>query len=102
MELRNHPLMSHYGIPNWPPVWTPANPRDDKPSLCGEIGVLKYVLCESSGDTCFLVITHDGGGYIGSLLFDEGSFCQQIGKILETCIGRTIKEIGDLDLSHLL
>ena len=102
MELRNHPLMSHYGIPNWPPVWTPANPRDDKPSLRGEIGVLKYVLCQSSGNTCFLMIAHDGGGYIGSLLFDEGLFCQQIGKILETCTGRTIKEIGDLDLSHLL
>ena len=48
------------------------------------------------------MIAHDGVGYIGALLFDEGLFCQQMGKILETYIGRTIKEIGDLDLSHLL
>jgi len=102
MELRNPPLMICYGIPNWPPVWKPANPRDDKPTLQGEIGVLKYVLGQSSGNTCFLLIEHNGGGNIGSLLFDDASFCQQIGKILETCTGRTIKEIGNLDLSHLL
>jgi hypothetical protein len=83
-------------------VWKPANPRDDKPSLHGEIGVLKYVVCQSSGNTCFLMIAHGGGGYIVSLLFDDGSFYQQIGKILETCTGRTIKEIGDLDLSQFL
>jgi hypothetical protein len=102
MELRNHPLMSHYGIPNWPPVWKPANPRDAKPSLRGEIGVLKYVVCQSSSNKCFLMIAHDGGGYIGSLLFDDGSFFQQVAKILETCIGRTIMEIGGLNLSHFL
>ena len=102
MELRNHPLMSHYGIPNWPPVWTPANPRDYKPSLRGEIGVLKYVICQSSENTCFLMMAHDSMGYIGCLLFDDGVFCQQIGKILETCIGRAIIEIGGLDLSQFL
>ena len=102
MELRNHPLMVRYEIPNWPPVWTPANPRDNKPSLRGEIGVLKYVLGHPSENTCFLLITHDGGGYIGALLFDDRLFCQQIGKILETCIGRAIIEIGGLDLSQFL
>ena len=100
MELRDHPLTFHYGIPKWPPVWTPANPRDDKPSLQGEsFSVLKYVLCQTSDNACFLMMAHDGMGYIGSLHFDEGLFCQQIGA---TCTGRTIKETGDLDLSHLL
>ena len=102
MELRNHPLMVRYGIPNWPPIWTPADPRDGKSSLRGEIGSLKYVLCRASEKTCFLITTHDGAGYVGSLLFDDVAFCQQIAKLLETCIGRTIKEIGDLDLSHFL
>jgi hypothetical protein len=102
MELRSHPLMVCYGIPNWPPVWTPANPRDDKPSLRDEIGVLKHVLGQSSKNTCFLVIAHDDAHYLGALLFDDGLFCQQIYKFLQACTGRTIKEIGDLDLSHLL
>jgi hypothetical protein len=102
MELRNHPLMTRYGLPNWPPVWAPADPRDGKSSLRGEIGRLKYVLCRASENTCFLITMHNGGAYIGSLLFDDRAFCEQIGRILETCTGRTIKEIGDLDLSHLL
>ena len=102
MELRNHPLMVRYGIPNWPPVWTPANPRDDKPSLHGEIGVLKNVLGQSSKNTCFLLIAHDDGHYLGALLFDDRLFCQQICNLLQACTGRTIKEIGDSDLSHLL
>ena len=102
MELRTHPPMVRYEIPNWPPVWTPANPRDNKPSLRGEIGVLKYVLGHPSENTCFLLITHDGGGYIGALLFDDRLFCQQICKLLQACTSLTIKEIGDSELSHLL
>jgi hypothetical protein len=102
MELRNHPRVSQHGVCNWPPIWTPANPHNDKPRLQGEIGVLKYVICQLSRSTCFLMIACEGGEHIGRLIFDDGSFCQQIGKILETCTGRTIKEIGDLDLSHLL
>ena len=102
MELRNHPVMIRYGIPNWPPVWIPADPKGGKSSLYGEIGLLKYVLYRASENKCFLIITHDGGGYIGCLLFDDRPLCQQIGKILQSCTGRTIKEIGDSDLSHLL
>ena len=102
MELRNHPLMVRYGIPNWPPVWTPANPRDDKPSLRGEIGELKYVLGQSSKNTCFLLIARDDEHYLGALLFDDRLFCQQICKLLQGFTGRTIKKIGDFDLSHLL
>jgi hypothetical protein len=94
--------MTRYGLSNWPPVWIPADPKGNRSSLRGEIGRLKYVLFRESDNTCFLVTMHDGGGYVGSLLFDDRAFCQQLGRILETCTGRTIKEIGDLDLSHLL
>ena len=45
---------------------------------------------------------YNGEAYIGSLLFDDRAFCEQIGRILETFTGRTLKEIGDQDLSHLL
>jgi hypothetical protein len=72
MELRNHPLMTRFGLPNWPPVWAPADPRDGKSSLRGEIGRLKYVLCRASENTCFLITMYNGGAYIGSLLFDGG------------------------------
>ena len=102
MELRNHPLTVRQGILNWPPVWTPANPRDDKLSIRGEIGVLTNVFGQSSKNTCFLLIAHDDAHYLGALLFDDRLFCQQICKLLQGFTGRTIKEIGDSDLSHLL
>jgi hypothetical protein len=47
MLLRDHPLMSRYGVPNWPPVWTWVDgPEIDGPenkSLKGELGILKWV-----------------------------------------------------------
>jgi DNA-binding NtrC family response regulator len=30
MLLRDHPLMSRYGVPNWPPVWTWVNGVENK------------------------------------------------------------------------
>jgi hypothetical protein len=47
MLLRDHPRMSRYGVPNWPPVWTCVNgPEVDGPenkSLKGEVGILRWV-----------------------------------------------------------
>ena len=43
---------------------------------------------------------HEGRMYTGALLFDDAVFCEQIFDLLETCIGRSIKEIGGLDVSH--
>ena len=45
---------------------------------------------------------HLGERYIAVLAFDDVVFTKQLYSILEQNIGRTIREIGDLDLSHLL
>jgi hypothetical protein len=40
MLLRDHPLMSCYGIPSWPPTWMLLNgPGPSR--LTGEIGILR-------------------------------------------------------------
>jgi hypothetical protein len=96
MELRSHPLMMH----SWPPEWLPANPGKGSQSLTGEIGTLKYVLYRASDNHCFLVILHEGHAYAGVLRFDDMSFCQELGKLLEANIKLTIKEIGNLDLAY--
>ncbi len=70
--------------------------------LRGEIGRLKNILPNSNSDKCFLLIEHEGEGYIGCLFFEDAIFCSQIISIIKTHIGRTIKEIGDLDLSCTL
>jgi hypothetical protein len=41
--LRDHPLMSRKGVPNWPPVWTWMRGKKDKYPK-GEVGILKAVL----------------------------------------------------------
>ena len=103
VELRSHPLMNYRGVPNWPPVWTNGNQLRGVKITKGEIGVLKYVLVhDQMPNRIFLFIDHEGDGYTGCLLFNDPSFCKQLQTILETEIGASIKEIGDLELSYTL
>ena len=102
MQLRDHPLMSYRGLPNWPPVWTNSYDRVVK-RVKGEIGRLKHVILHPQMPTrCFLVIEHKDEAYTGCLLFDDLAFCQQIAARLDFYRGRSIKEIGDLDLELTL
>jgi hypothetical protein len=41
MLLRDHPLMLYRGVPNWPPVWSCTDGRNQHPR--GEVGTLKPV-----------------------------------------------------------
>jgi len=97
IKLRDHPLMSYRGIPNWPPVWTAefGNRRS------GEVGVLKNVkMTHVFKNKVFLTMICDGSRYMGCLIFDDVGFCRQIFSVLERNLGKRIKEIGDLDLAH--
>jgi hypothetical protein len=107
MELRNHPLMSNNGTANWPPRWMPREPG--RPQLRGEYGVLTEVATACNPDQhndrpseIFLFMEHDGMCFVSSLLFDDGVFCGAIGRILRASYGKTIEEIGSLDLGYLL
>jgi hypothetical protein len=108
MLLRDHPLMSRYGVPNWPPVWTWVDgPEIDGPenkSLKGEVGILKWVALTGiqSPDRCYLYIDHEASSYLGCLLFDDHAFCRHIAKLLDNYCNRPIVDIGSLDLSHTL
>jgi tetraacyldisaccharide-1-P 4'-kinase len=101
MLLREHPLMSRYGVPNWPPVWTLVEGLDNKLPR-GEVGILKWVSLTGiqSPDRCYLYIEHEGSTYLGCLLFDDHAFCRYVAKLLESYCNRPIVEIGSLDLSH--
>jgi len=102
MELRDHPLVSYRRLPSWPPTWSPAKPRTDLKPLRGEIGRLSYTFAGAKPDRFFLVIEHEGHPYVGCLFIEDRIFCAQIIPILEKQVGRTIKEIGDLELSFTL
>ena len=101
MLLRDHPLMSYRSVRNWPPVWNDID-RPGKKSLRGEVGILKKVMLSNIqfANRCFLYIDYEGSSYIGCLLFDDKAFCSQIAKLLQGHCGRSLSEIGGLDLSY--
>jgi hypothetical protein len=103
MELRKHPLMSYGRVPNWPPAWVWIGGRENQYPK-GEVGILSKVWFSAIKpfNKCYLRMEFRGGDYLGVLLFDDVSFCRQAFKLLSSNLGRSIKEIGDLNTSYTL
>ena len=57
---------------------------------------------DEAPNRCYLVIDYEGEVYIGSLLFNDITFCQQIAALLQFQLGRSMKDIGDLKLEFTL
>ena len=99
LKLRDHPLMIRKdGFQTWPPRWTPTNrDQDDKP--LGEVGTLENVTMSHLTDTKFFLFTqHRGFQYMGFMDFDDFTFSSQIFTLLKANIGRSMKDIGNLDV----
>ena len=97
MKLRDQLRTDKGTFYNWPPIWT--NPQDptDKPQ--GEIGNLQDVfMSEDSDSILFIAIEYQGRRYMGAIGFDSPALCWQIYILLQSHIGLSIKEIGDIDL----
>ena len=86
MLLRDHPLMSCYGIPSWPPTWMllkgPGATR-----LTGEFGILKGIRANDLPSTrrCFLYMQHEESSYLGCIFIANVTFFGQIVKIFQDC-----------------
>lgn len=103
MKLRDHPAMCYRNVLNWPPVWTRGVVKEsgEQKLLKGEIGVLTYIYANpNASNKCYLIISHQTERYTGCLIFSDRSVCVQISNLLREHIGRPIKEIGGLDVSH--
>jgi hypothetical protein len=103
MHLRDHPLMTRKsGIHTWPPLWSSTHSSTpNKPT--GEIGTLKQALTSEFIETkIFIFIEYNGLRYMGLLAFDDPKFCSAIYNLLNSHIGLSIKDIGDLDVSFTL
>ena len=97
MKLRDQLRTDKGTFYNWPPIW--ANTRQDptdKPQ--GEIGNLQQVFMNDDGDILFIAIEYQGRRYMGAIGFDSPALCRQIYIALQSSIGLSIKEIGDIDL----
>jgi hypothetical protein len=95
-RLRHHPLLNYRSVKNWPPVWAGAIEGTVK-TVKGEVGVLKEVYYESN--KCFLIIDYQSQSYTGCINSPNKSFCTQLTHLLRQHIGRSIEEIGDLQVS---
>lgn len=103
VKLRDHPGLSFHGVCSWPPVWLSAGGKK-KTRPRGEIAILKEVTLSSAAprDLCLLAIEDEGAEYMGTLPIEDASFCRAIYRILLKHLGRSIKEIGDIDLGYTL
>jgi len=104
MRLRDHPLMSYRGVCNWPPVWVGIAGEKRRPR--GEIGILREVrysrISSLGGSRLHLLITHEQSHYLSTLPFDDRAFCLQIYQVLTNNCGKSIDQIGTIDLSYTL
>ena len=99
MRLRDHPLMSHRGHPNWPPEWTWMSGRYST-APDGEAGVLENARMSSVNHTAmFLSVSYIGGLYVSRVYFDDPDFCERICNLLKQNFGSSIQTIGDLEIS---
>ena len=101
MELRRHSLMSFGGVPTWPPEWIWASGlRNVFIYPNGEMGILENVRRSIvSPDKClFITMIHHGSIYLGRLNFDDEEFCGQIFELLKANCGRSLTEIGSMDI----
>jgi hypothetical protein len=71
-------------------------------TLKGEVGILTHTISNALSKTCYLLINHEEASYMGCLFCADIQFCSLVAAALEDNRGRTIKEIGDLDLSFTL
>ena len=91
--------MSYRGVPSWPPVWTRSRTHGAR-IVTGEVGVLTYVYSNRRVvNKCFLVIDYEQETYVGSLVCADRSFCSEISNLLRNQIGRSLKQIGDLEMT---
>jgi hypothetical protein len=103
MTLRDHPLMTRKsGYVTWPPRWTTTH-HDQNYNPVGEVGFLEEAIMNQWFDNrVYMFITYQGFRYMGALQFDDPAFCYQIFTLLKSHVGRSMKEIGDLDLANTL
>jgi len=92
--------MTNGSAPNWPPLWMQSRIVGGK-AMNGEVGVLIYVHAAADSRKCYVVIEDENENYTGTLVFDNARLCRQVADVLQQHLGRSIKEIGDLEVSFM-
>jgi hypothetical protein len=102
MEFRKHPLISYRGYPSWPPIWVGGIGLSRGKRAEGEVGRLKEVRCyRNRPGRIFLVIDYEGAEYTGCVWVDDAAFSEEVCNLLKGFYGRSVEQIGALDLPPL-
>ena len=102
MQLRTHFLMRYGSIRNWPPIWISLYAEGNGLPV-GEVGVLTEVKkSQLHAARLVLVMEYEEDLYGAALTFSDVAFCNRIFEVLNSSVGLSIKEIGNIDLSHTL
>ena len=97
MKFRDHPQLTYKGLRSWPPDWVDVAKFSGK-VIGAELGVLTDVRMRGLGSCrVFLTMEHDGVSFIGVIFFDDQPFCVRVYEFLRTCIGKSIKDIGEME-----
>jgi|SRR5215467_16210478 len=98
MKLRDHPLTVYKGLRSWPPTWV----RTDDPSKQPyehEAGIIRSVVMADLRACRISLRMEDGSySYLAHLYFDNYDFCLKAHSALMGCVGKTVKECGDLEI----
>jgi len=99
MKLRDHPALRILSTRSWPPVWVRTRP--DK--VYGEVGNFAgTAVTEAIPTAIFLKMEFEQKQYMGFLSVNDAVLCRQLNKLLNQYVGRSIEQIGDLDVSVFL
>ena len=95
MKLRDHPKMMHMGSSLWPPEWGGTHGRRPPP----EEGILRSVKnIGAPRGNLSVAMEFNGELFRGSLLLDDAAFREHVYELLKRNIGKTTREVGDLDI----
>ena len=102
MKLRDHPLMSHNGSPNWPPTWVGIDNSSTRPLAVAENGTLTQVTFHALGESKIaLRMNNESGEYIAHIYFNNHASCLWLYECLKDYIGKPNQDAGDLDFATL-
>jgi len=101
LALRDHPQLNFLGRSSWPPIWVHTRTQPYK-RIIGEVGVFTGTRLYELRPRLFVQMEYEQQPYVGCLVTDNVVFALELHQFLLNHIGLSIKEIGDLDLSHTL
>jgi hypothetical protein len=99
MRLREHTSLSRSGKHYWPPPWLKlsgagADTLTDDSAVVSSITLSRI----DPPTTCYLLVESGRTSYMGMLGCDDPAFCRQLYAIVKQHVGKTVKEIAEVDL----